>query len=184
MIQMEQYFGSPFDKWARSYCYKNHWRVQHVIGHDIEDAYAQCALYWVQCYEFYRETVHDDPLMMHMFKLWVTGQFNDLSNKETNYKKIIQDNEVVEGVDLQPKSLPEKPVFHEAELHLKLEKASDELKQVLKIFLDAPKDVMDLLRTECQSACPKSFFKKIVTYLKIDQAKAPQLAKELQDLLS
>jgi hypothetical protein len=42
---------------------------------------------------------------------------------------------------------------------------------------------MNLLRKDCNSYCPKQFFKRVVTYLGIEAQQAPKLAKELQQLL-
>lgn len=170
MVQINQYYGSPFEKFAKNFCYKNHWRVQHVLGYDIEDFQAQCALWWVQCYNFYQDTVHDDALLMFMFKQWVSGQVHDLSRKDTKTRDVY-------------KYQSEPTTVNDATLTLKLDSASDELKQVLKIFIDAPKEIMEVLRQDCQSSCPKTFFRRVIKYLGLDEKKAPQLSKELQSLL-
>jgi hypothetical protein len=202
MIAMEQYYGSPFEKWARGFCFRNQWRVTHILGNDIEDFYSQCSIWWVECYEFYKGSVDSDPLLMNMFKLWVTGQTHDMSRKDTNYRKVIADpiaedptvilaNTAGTCLNYDGKSihgrfsnLYEPIVYAETELNLKLDSASNELKEVLKIFTSAPLEIMEVLRADCQSPCPKQFFKRVITYLKIDGKRAPELAKELQSLLS
>lgn len=173
MIQISEYYGSPFELWAKSFCYKNYWRVQHKLG-DIDDFYCQCAVWWCECYTDYvikKGTVASDPHLMNMFKLWVIGQTNDFSRDDFRTRDLVQYKQ-------------EPTTVNEAPLLLKLNGASKELAEVLKILIDAPAEVMEVLRQECPSTCSKTFFKKVVTYLKMDQSKSTQLAKELQAILS
>lgn len=171
-ILLPEWDGSSFQKWAKNFCYKNHWRVAHVLG-DYDDCLAECALHYVICRERYGATVNSEKQFMYMYNLWVTAEFNTKSTKDFNNRQFQQ-------------SLPqdETPVESDANLAIKLADASEELKSVLNIFLNAPNEVMDVLRQEASSCHPKQFFKSVLKLAGIQTSKSAELAKELENLLS
>lgn len=169
-FELPEWKGSPYSLWAKNFCYRNQWRARHILG-DYDDCYAQCCLWYYECWKFYQGKVQTASHFMVMYKLWVVGQFNDLSTKDTKKREVVQYR-------------TEPTTTSEGDLTVKLGEASSELKEVLNIMFNAPQEILETLRADCQSYCPKQFFKKIVTYLGKDPAKTPKLAKELQDLLS
>lgn len=163
--------GSPFYQFAKNYCYKNKWRVQYLLGGDLDDCIAQCALWWVECNKFYEGKINSPAHMMFLYRLWITGQFHDLASRDTKRREVVQYRK-------------EPTTTSEGELSVKLGEASTELKQVLNIMFNAPQEIIETLRIDCQSYNPKQYFKKVISHLKINPAKTPELVKELQDLLS
>lgn len=167
-----EYEGSIFQAWAKSYCAKNYWRVLHSIG-GYEDCLAECALAWIEVCRRYGGTVNNDRWMMHMFKLWVIGVFDTKSCKDTNNRTMLSKLEI-----------KDEPSFEdESELRVKLQDASSELKTVLNVFLNAPQEILVVLRKDTSSCHPMQFFKAVVAQCGIPVSRSASLAKELQTLL-
>ena len=168
---LEPWPGS-WAKWAANYCARNQWRVNHQLG-SYEDCMAFCALCYVQVARKYGESVNTPQQFMYLYKLWVTAEFDTLSVKDSKSRDFYQ-------------SLPqaEPSIESDAELAVKLAGASSELKTVMNIFLNAPQEVMQLLRDEANSYNPKQFFKAVLKMCKINTAKTNELTKELQKLLT
>jgi hypothetical protein len=162
--------GSAYQKMAKNYCYKHSWRVRHVLG-DYDDCLSQCCLWYYSCIQFYKGKLNSPSHLMTLYRLWIQGQFNDLSTRDTNNRDVVQYKH-------------EPVVVPEGDLEIKLQGASSELKQVLNIMFNAPQEVMEILRKDCQSYSPKQFFRRVVEYTGLAGTKTPELAKELQKLLS
>lgn len=171
-ILLPEWEGSSFQKWAKNYCYKNHWRVAHILG-DYEDCLAECALYYVICRERYGASVNSEKQFMFMYNLWVTAEFDTKSTKDYNNRQF-----------QQSLSQTEASIESDANLAVKLADASDELKSVLNIFLNAPNEIMEVLRQEASSCHPKQFFKSVLKMAGIQTNRSADLAKELEELLS
>lgn len=169
-FEIPEWQGSAYQKFAKNWCYKQGWRVSHILG-DYDDFLAQCALWYVEVCKFYEGKINSPAHLMFLFRTWVSCQTNDFSTRDTNTRDVVQF-----------KSEP--TVQSDGDLQIKLEGASSELKQVLNIMFNAPQEVMEVIRKDCQSYSPKQFFKRVVEYLKIDVKKTPELTKELQRLLS
>lgn len=162
----------PWEKWAKNFCYRNHWRVAHILG-DYEDCLSKCALDYVICRQRYGDTVNSPQQFMFMYKLWVTAEFNTLSSKDYNERQMhlaLPKNEIL--------------VDSDAELVARLSTASSELKSVIGIFMNSPQEIMELLRKEASSCHPKQFWKSVLKICGISPSKSSGLASELQKLLS
>ena len=168
---VEEWEGSPFIKWAKVFCYKNQWRVTHVLG-DYEDCLAYCALCYVICCKNYGASVNSAKQFMFMYKLWVEAEFNTMSTNESK-ERLMKER--------LPKS--EASVESEAQLVVKLTEGSSELKSVLRLFLNAPQELMQILRQEANSCHPKQFWKIALKAAGVSSSRSAVLAKELQDLL-
>lgn len=169
---VEEWNGSPYQKWAKNFCYKNQWRVTNHIG-EYEDCLAECAMAYVQVRIQYGATVKTSQQFMYMYKLWVTAIFNNFSNKDSKhreaYARLPQGEQVV-----QP----------EAYAVAALNDASPELKSVMDILINSPQEFMELLRKEANSYCPKQFFNQILVHLGISKSRSGELVKELKGLLT
>lgn len=164
---------SPFYKWASNFTWRNQWRVEHVFGCDKEDMMAEIALMWVQCCKRYGDSVNSNAQMMYLFQLWVTGQFHDYATKDTKNRNTM---EKIALRDISIKS--------EAELAVKLDEASSDLKRVLDIFINAPQEILEVLKEDTKGWTAKQFLQKVCGYVGVSQEKSKQLIKELQELLS
>lgn len=164
--------GSIFQGWARNYCANNFWRVSNIIG-DYQDCLAECALIWLECCRRYGATVTNNAWMMRMFQLCVITTFDTKSMKDSNDRMLLSSLDTTE-----------KAMKSEAELIVNLDDASSELKQVMKVFLTAPQEILDVLRSEASSYHPMQFFKAVVSACGIPKSHSAELARELQDLLS
>jgi len=162
--------GSVYQKWARAFCLKNFWRVSHTLV-DIEDMMSECALQYVDCRKRYGSTVNHPKQFMYLFMRGVRMVINTLSTKDSKSRKVIQ--------QISEKKLS--CTHPQADVSAALSYASDELKEVLKVFLEAPKEILSTLGSEVDT--PKQFFKKVVAYCKIDEKRSVELARELETLL-
>ena len=164
--------GSSFQQWAKNFCSKHQWRVFKIVG-DYQDCLAECALIWVECCRRYGAVVDNDAWMMRMYQICVVTTFDTKSVKDSNDKKLHQSL-----------SLEEPSIESEAQLAVKLSSASSELRAVMRVFLNAPQEMLDVLRAEASSYHPMQFFKAVVGLCGISKAKSAALARELQSLLS
>src|SRR5208282_2390945 len=96
-----------------------------------------------------------------------------LEERETYYDRSALQS-VVQGPVIRP----------DAELNVKLNECSNELREVLKIFFNAPTEVLETLRSDCSSLSPRQFWRRVVKHCNIPQDKSIILEKELNDLLS
>lgn len=168
---LPEWEGSVFQQFAKNFCAKNAWRVQHILG-DYDDCLAKCALDYVICCQRYGATCNSASQFMYCYKTWITAEFNTLSTNDSN-----------ERVGIGSLSTQEGSFEGDAELSAKLSEASAELKTVLKIFFDAPGEIMETLRKDATSCHPKQFFKSVLSICGISKSKSAALAKELQQLL-
>jgi hypothetical protein len=192
-IVLEEWPG-PWAAWARSYCYRNLWRVTSILGNDLEEAVSECALVYVQCKLRYGATAASPAAFMALYKLCVTSRFNDLSVKDSKLRTCIEDLvPLTPVVHIKADSHDDRGKYEplhdiaiapEGEYAVKLSEASDELKEVLSIFFSAPQEVMDTLRGEAKSCCPKEFFKHVVTHLGLRPTQMQPLARELKGLMA
>jgi hypothetical protein len=152
LIALDAYEGSVYQKWAYKFCVTNSWRVKERLG-DFDDCVAQCALWWIECYRFYEGKVNSNAHLCYMFKLWVTGQFHDLSRKDYKYRcfKVEVAKEVSNSED------------SDAELAVALNDASCELKEVLRIFFNSPQEVLSTLKKDLPTTHAGRFFKYVVS---------------------
>lgn len=171
LIELPPWDSSIFQKWAFNFCMSNAWRVRDRLG-DIDDCMAQCALYYIECKNFYQHQVNSQKHFMYMYKLWVRGQFDDLAVKDSR-------NRDTKSNLASKKEAIESP---NAELIVKLGEASSELQDVLKIIFNAPNEMIDTLRGDIRSC--KKFFKHVVKSIGLSPDKADSLSNELKDLLS
>lgn len=167
---IEDWAGSCYQKWAKGFCARNAWRVVNVLG-DYDDCLAKCALDFVICRQRYGGTVNSPQHFMYMYTTWVRAEFHSLSTHDTNNRKM------QEGL-----STEEIAIKSDAEMVAALSTASAELKSVMKIFLNAPQEMMELLRKDTGSR-PNQFWNSVLNLCGISPAKSKKLATELQLLL-
>jgi hypothetical protein len=168
-----EFRGSVYEKWSYKFCQTNAWRVRDRLG-DFDDCMAQCALYYLECKKFYAGKINSPAHFNYMFKLWVIGQFHDLSKKDYKHR--------CTKIKLATKK--ETSIKSEAELMVTLNEASSELKEVLSIFFNAPKEVLETVRNEVKTTNAGKFFRAIVQFCGIAPEKAEDLSQELKNLLS
>lgn len=164
--------GSPFQAWAKNYCSRNYWRVLSSIG-DYYDCVSECSLIWIECCRRYGTIVDNNAWMMRMFQICVITTFDTKSVKDSNDRKLLS------KLDTREKS-----TNSDAEMVVNLNDASNELREVVKVFLTAPQEILDILRAEASSCHPMQFFKAVVSLCGISKSRSASLARELQNLLN
>ena len=168
---IEDWEGSPYQKWAKNFCYRNYWRVRSALG-DYDDCMQKCALDYVVCRQRYGMTCNHPSQFMYLYKIWVVAEFDTLSVKDSHIRETKSKISKVEPT-----------TESDAQLMVKLSGASDELKQVLKIFLTSPQEMMDVLRQEASSYHPVKFFRAVLKLAGIPVSRTTVLAEELKELL-
>lgn len=164
---------SVYQKWAYNYCVRNAWRVTNVFG-EFEDCMSECALVYVECRLRYGGTVNSEAQFMCLYKMMVSCYFATVSKRDKKKRDSLEAT-IIKKLET---------VYPEAHLNVMLSEASQELKEVLQIFLAAPQEVLQTLRLESNSHNLKRFWQQVVMYVGINQIKADGLALELRGLLT
>ena len=193
--------GSVYQKWAYKYLSNNLWRVQHRIG-DLQDLMQEAAMEFI--------LVRNDPKIMtkinspaqfmSYYQRSLASHVNNISMKDSRNRATLKKIKNAYTPQEQRDTLEERefafdraalysviqsPIVQpDAELNIILNESSNELKEVLKIFFNAPVEVMETLRAECKSYSPLQFFNRVLKYCGIPQEKSKELIKELEDRLS
>ena len=163
---------SPWYLWARGYGERNLWRVQHAIGNDIEDFMSEAALTYVEVRIRYGASVKNAAHFMYLYKRGLSNWVHDLSHKDNKIK-----------IGLSKVSPNEPTAQHTGDLEIALSRSSSELKEVLNIILNAPKEIMDVVQADIGNPTAKQFWYSVVNYLGIKQEKSKELMQELNTLL-
>lgn len=172
--------SSPWYKWAYNYGQRHLWRVSNVIGNDMADFMSEACLTYVETRNRYGATVNSPQHFMRLYQMSLSCWITDLSHKDSRIKSYL-------ATDIQREdsiSFSEPSVAPEAELSVLLDKGSNELKEVLNIFFNAPIEIMNVLRDEASSCSPKQFWNRVLAHIGIPQDRSKGLIKELNDLLS
>jgi hypothetical protein len=166
----------PWEKWARSYSARHLWRVASVIGNDIEDAIAECALVYVECRLRYGTRVNSPAHFCALYKLCVSSWFNTLSTMDTRLRHA--NNAQI---------LPEEPIEEPDEIidfRMKMENTSSEIRDIVNIFCNTPTEFMEVLRNETSGTRPRDFVYTVLRHLGIDKLRLDPIVNELRSLLT
>lgn len=158
----------PWFAWARSYSYKNYWRVQDNLG-EMEDVLAECGLIYAQCRKRYGATVNSPAHFMRLYQMCIISAFHDHSNKQTKRRK------------LEVSYHPVEATVGDSMLAAKIAGASRELQEVLSILMGAPREVLVTLHADGKVPA-EIMLKRIGQYC--NAAHPEQIASELQALLT
>lgn len=166
----------PWERWARSYSAKHLWRVTNVIGNDIEDAVAECALVYVECRLRYGTKINSPAHFCALYKLCVSSWFNTLSTMDTHFK-IANDAQL----------LHEEPIEELDELvdfRMKVETANSEIRDIVNIFCNTPAEFMEVLRNETSGMKPRDFVSTILRHLGIERVRINPIMNDLRSFLT
>lgn len=198
-VLIGEFEGSSYQKWAYRYLSANLWRIQHRIG-DLDDCMQEAACEFILCKRDYGDKVENEKHFMSLYKRCLFSHVTNISIKDSRNRATLkkvkdtftpQDQRDVleERENYYDRStlqnLVQGPVVRpDAELNIRLNESSPELQEVLKIFFNAPTEIMETLRKDCSSLSPRQFWRRVVKHCNIPQDKSIILEKELNDLLS
>lgn len=135
------HWQGPFERWSQKFAHKNHWRVRHVIGDDMQDSVQQCGVIFARVLDRYRHRNYDHKHLMAMFKTAVDNEFNSLANKDSRHRDVISDlpldDDFQGAIEMDTRMLMSRLTF---------EQASSEAKSVLQMLMDAPAEILETLR--------------------------------------
>lgn len=124
-------WDGPIAGYATNYVLKHHWRVSRIM--EIEDAKQESYVVFLKVKRAYGSKVDNGAWFMSLYKRALTNRFNDLSDKNTNLS--------VECFNVQ---MSDAKTLDSGILKIVMEEAPEEIKGVLSLFLDAPKELLDL----------------------------------------
>ena len=123
----------PHEAWARGFVKTNQWRVDRLLTY--EEAVQECALIYVRCCRFYEGKVDNPKWFMALFKRAVERGFHTFSLLNNRQIELCAEDAITRPqID-----------FSDGPLYAALSKASDELKDVLRVLATAPSELMYLM---------------------------------------
>lgn len=162
--------GSVFEGYAVNYVDRNLWRVEYGLG-SREDAVSEAKLVYYLCRQRYGAKVQNRKHFMALYKRMISTWFTDWSNWDTREKSL-------QTSYPQPESSSQ-----EGPLMILLNEASSELKNVVQLIINAPAEILSVLREESKQGADL-FFSKAVELSGISREKVPALQQELERLLT
>lgn len=169
---ISEWKGSPFCGWAHNFCHKNAWRVKNYVG-DYEDCMAECALVYTQVRHRYGADIVSPQQFMSLFRVCVMSHFNTLANKDTQFR-----------IGLENLEKPNLAIQQEGSVLVALREASTELQDVMQLLINAPQEIMDIVRIEAGNYSPKKFFQAALRQLNIKPSKGQKVMRELERILA
>ena len=157
----------PWAKWAMNYTRRNMWRVTTLLGDDLQDGLAECALVYVICSRMYGEKVQTPQHFMRLYQMCVLSHFATLSKKDSRMRQV--------AIEAPAPALVVAPV---AEKAVALREASPELQEVVTFVFNAPQEIFETLRHEV------SFFRAVLKKLGIKGHQAQPLLTEFRAVLA
>ncbi len=168
---IEDWPGSAYQKFAWNFVSKNAWRVTEVVG-DFNDCMGEAALVYTECRRRYGASAQNAKHFMALYKRCLVTWFNTLSSEDF---KIRRSQELIPKVETQ--------VQPQVDFEVALGEASSDLKAVIQLFTQAPKEVMDMLREEASSYSPRQFWNACMRFLGLSPEKSKAVSEELKTLL-
>jgi hypothetical protein len=181
---LPEFYGSVFEGYACNYFRSNFWRFQHSIG-DFDDAMAEAALVYCECRRLYGAKVNSLPHFMALYKRTMYCWFTDWSNWDSRQREMI---DPYQQYEYSPDETSSKiaVTFQEPGVVALLKGASCELLSVVKLILDSPKEILEILGNgqKDKDEDPDLFFRNAVQYCGYAKEQAPILKEELLHLLT
>lgn len=134
-------WGGGFESWARGFVRDNRWRARNYLG-SFEDGLQQCAMVFTYCNNLYEQKVDNERWFMALFKTAVKRHFHSLAERDTNLR-------TAEAAYAHEESEADPPIDN---LLSAGESMSPELTQVFNIILNGPREMLELLFEDRQTA--------------------------------
>ena len=134
MIFRPVFYGTVFERYARKFIAKHHWRIKHVQP-EFEDALQEAALEFTHLCRIVGDEVDNPRWLMAIYKKHLNYAFLDMARKHQRHAAALtaaQEMRYIEPAE-------------EGYLHYKLAGASRELSEVLRVIAMAPHDLLDLM---------------------------------------
>jgi hypothetical protein len=127
-------WGGTFEAWAKNYVNDNLWRVDKLFM--FEDALQECALIFVRVARHYEDRIDNPAWLMSLFRIAVVNDFHTLARR----------NQRIDEAEAAAAELYEEGVDHPAgPLMALLNKASAELREVLRVIAVGPSELISLM---------------------------------------
>lgn len=134
--------NGTYQKWAKGFILKNHWRVQHLM--DKEDCLAEIALVFAVCHRKYYGKVHKPNHFMALFKTAVNNKWNTYAVTDANYRSMIDDTAHFDTTE------PDDPAS-EYEQHLVAEPSEDAIGNLAVAVNELPAEAKLAMRCLLES---------------------------------
>jgi len=173
-VLLPEFYNSSYEGWAVNYLDKNFWKFQESIG-TFEDALAEASLVFYECRRLYGARATTGAHFMSLFKRMMVSWFTDWALYDSKQREIAELYEVL--------AKRNKAVYSEGGLAVLIRDGSTELQQVIGLILNAPQEVLVVLRKDVKDGLD-AFFTHAVEFCGLPKASAPALEEELRELLS
>ena len=145
-------FTSPFEGYVRNYLKTNFWRVQRT--HEYNDVMQEARMHFFVVQKRLKNNgsiIENDRHMMALFKTAWSNHFITLAHKSSKFQeqtftssiRTTEEDEEFNIEDLLG------GVDCEALLEVKLNQATGEVREVLNLILNTPKEVLELAAKAC-----------------------------------
>ena len=191
--------NSQYQKYAWNFFSRNLWKVAYLKG-DLNDLMQEAAIEFILMKRDYGDKINSPQHFMSLYKLCLHSHLTNMSIKDSRNRATLKKVKDTYTPQDQRDTLEERENYYDrstlqsvvqgpivrpdAEINVLLNESSPELKEVLKIFFNAPTEIMETLRKDCSSLSPRQFWNRVLRHVGFPQEKSVKLMKELEDRLS
>jgi len=148
-------FSGPIEGYVKNFLRRNHWKVQHTL--DFDDSVSEAKLTYIRLIRRLEKNGHKVENAKHFMSLFKTAwgrYFIDLSNKDTKkLEKPFRDFATEDNDDwLLNSEWMSGSCINTGYFEIVLAQAPKEVKQVLNLFLNAPKETLELAASSWSSS--------------------------------
>lgn len=133
-------FVGPIQGWATNYAAKNFWRVKRVM--EWEDLQQEAYVVFARCAKNYSSTDTAQHFMA-LYKTAWSRAIIDYSKADTKHRMFVEEETNASGESDQIMG----SLDNDGQLNTKIRQAPSEVIAVLKIMLDAPTELLELLQS-------------------------------------
>ena len=124
-------WDGPVAGYAHNFTSKNYWRVSRIM--EMEDTRQEAYVVFLKVKKAYGSKIDNGAWFMSLYKRALSNRFNDLSDKNTAV-----------SAEAMGAIVPDSKTLDRSLLMTMIEEAPEEVKSVLSLFLEAPKELLDL----------------------------------------
>jgi hypothetical protein len=141
--QYNPVWAGPVEGYTVNFLKKNFWRVQAHM--EYQDAVQEAQLLFIHLKRKYG--CLDTPQhFMALYKVSLTNEFHELANRNSKWKQEVSDSQIVDVEDFNYVDTMMNvagDADNEGMLHVMIQQAPEEVKQVLRLFVETPIEVLE-----------------------------------------
>jgi len=143
-------FEGVIEGFVINFINKNKWKLSNL--HEFEDLYQEAYRIFLETFDRYIDRVENEKHFMQLYKMCLGSWWIDEAKRNSKYKNVmIQSHTISDEQETDMITNLIGDLDNEGYLDELIRTAPDDVKQVLSILLETPKDVMDLALTKWKS---------------------------------